>query len=360
MDAGEATMVDQGFPLEIESITSLWLESVLRSESVAKVRSSKVEHVIWGTATKALISVEVEDHAGQSRRLDLCVKGPFDEALRQYYDLGVMFVVEAAFYRDIAPLLTVPLPHSYYATEDGQYGIVILENMTARGCTFADPQFAMTPDQAAAGLRTLAGIHGSSWGWKTDRFDWLQLGSASTRAGIPAMSEGDRYSELCARPEVKSFLPAAYADKDRILSALDTLWRRDDSRDDLALVHGDAHLGQVYFDPDGEIGFLDWQSTGLMPPIKDVAYFLGGALSVSDRRAHERDLLTAYLTALHASGGPKLSLDDIWDDYRMQMLQGIVWVVVTEKMQSREAIAALNERYLTAMADLGTLEALGC
>jgi aminoglycoside phosphotransferase (APT) family kinase protein len=137
------------------------------------------------------------------------------------------------------------------------------------------------------------------------------------------------------------------------------MWRHDDARADLALAHGDAHMGQVYFDPDGTISFVDWQSVGLMPSVKDVAYFLGSALPVAERRAHERDLIAHYVQSLEACGGPRLAITDVWEDYRRQMLQGIVWVVVTDKMQTNEAIAALNERYLTAMADLGTLEALG-
>ena len=345
-------------PMAIEELDLEWLGKVLPNGALAQVLASRVDRVIWGTATKALLTVDIRDADGTRRSEAICVKGPFDESLRNYYDLGVMFVIEAAFYRDVAPGLNIPLPKCFYASEDGKYGVVILENMTARGCTFAHPKYAMSVDQAAIVLDILAELHGRTWGWRTDRFPWLQLGSPSGRVGVSAMGEGDRYDALCARPEVSQFLPADYRDRDRTMAALRRLWSNDDKRSELSLGHGDPHIGQVYFEPGGAPGLLDWQSVGMMPGMKDVAYFLGGAVSVADRRAHERDLLAGYLSTLHDSGGPRLSVNDIWDDYRAQMLQGIVWALVTEQMQPIEAIAALNERYLTAMRDLGSLEAV--
>jgi hypothetical protein len=93
-----------------------------------------------------------------------------------------------------------------------------------------------------------------------------------------------------------------------------------------------------------------------MPWAKDVAYFIGGALTIADRRDHEQGLLKAYLDALAAAGGPAIPWEEAWKDYRRQMLQGICWTLVTEHMQPLEAIAVMNERYLTAIRDLATLD----
>ena len=42
----------------------------------------------------------------------------------------------------------------------------------------------------------------------------------------------------------------------------------------LTLIHGDAHLGNVYFRDDGTAGFYDWQLVNANTPLCDVSYFL--------------------------------------------------------------------------------------
>src|SRR3546814_15428763 len=66
--------------------------------------------------------------------------------------------------------------------------------------------------------------------------------------------------------------------------------------------HGDAHLGNMFFEIDGRPGFLDWQAWQEGPYMHDVAYSIIGNLKVEDRRAAEKDLLAGYLTALKAHG----------------------------------------------------------
>jgi len=154
-------------------------------------------------------------------------------------------------------------------------------------------------------------------------------------------------------------MPDGYRDRDRVHNALRKLWELDDASDQLAVGHGDAHLGQTFIEIDGTPGLLDWQSVAIMPWAKDVAYFIGSALTVQDRRAHERDLLAYYLRALRAQGGPALDSHSAWGDYRIQMLHGMVWPVVTEQMQPIAAIAAMSERFLSAIGDLDPISALG-
>jgi hypothetical protein len=346
-------------PSAVEELTTDWLRQAFSSRADGpRVIAADVEHIIWGTATKVIMRVACEERGG-SRSIGICVKGGFDERLRLYYDLGILFVLEAAFYRDVAPILSIPLPEFFYADEDGENGVIVLENLICRGATFGDPCKPLNASQVAQVLEVLAQLHATTWGWKAGKFPWLSVGSPSQRKGIRAMAAGGRFSDLSSRPEVARYMTPPYADEEMVLSALATLWSRDDASASLALCHGDAHMGQLYIEPDGRAGLLDWQSIALMPWAKDVAYFIGSALSVPDRRHHERDLLATYLQVLERHGGPRIAADDAWQQYRVQMLQGIVWAVVTEQMQPIAVIEALNERYLTAMADLGTMAALG-
>ena len=69
----------------------------------------------------------------------------------------------------------------------------------------------------------------------------------------------------------------------------------------MTLLHGDAHIGNTYVLPGGDVGFLDWQVTRRGNWSQDVGYFLMGAMTEEDRRAHEFTLVDDYFGALDAS-----------------------------------------------------------
>jgi hypothetical protein len=83
-----------------------------------------------------------------------------------------------------------------------------------------------------------------------------------------------------------------------------------------------------------------------------------GALATADRRAHERDLLRHYLSALAAAGAPAPSEDDAWAMYRRYSLHGFLWVTTPPVMQSWANVNAMAERHIAAILDLEALDAL--
>jgi len=346
-------------PLSVEELTASWLNQAFLAQGKAPgIVSAEIEQIIWGSATKVLMCVDHGDSPLPRSTRRICVKGSFDERIRQYQYMGQIFVAEAAFYRDVAPDLSIMLPQCLFAHEDGVQGVIVLENLAARGVTFGHAADFLKLDQVTMILDLLARLHADTSGWRPGSLPWLDLGSRPARAGAHELMARDRFESLSKRPQVAPYLPAAYTDQPRLLAALSALWDRDDTSPWLALGHGDVHTGNLYFEPGGSAGVLDWQSIGLMSCIKDVAYFIGGALSIADRRHYEEDLLSGYLRALEEYGGPRIVLPDAWTDYRAQMLQGIIWTCVTEQMQPLAGIEAMNSRYLSAMRDLGTLEAL--
>src|SRR4029079_14410038 len=71
---------------------------------------------------------------------------------------------------------------------------------------------------------------------------------------------------------------------------LQALWHRGP----LTVLHGDPHIGNL-FDDHGRTGFLDWGIMRVGAAMRDASYFLMMAMSVEDRRLHERELLRHYL-----------------------------------------------------------------
>ena len=70
-----------------------------------------------------------------------------------------------------------------------------------------------------------------------------------------------------------------------------------------AVVHGDYRLDNLMFPPEGRgVSALDWQTVGVAPPGRDLAYFLGTALHPEDRRRCESDLVALYFDDLERRG----------------------------------------------------------
>jgi aminoglycoside phosphotransferase (APT) family kinase protein len=123
----------------------------------------------------------------------------------------------------------------------------------------------------------------------------------------------------------------------------------------VSYVHGDAHAGNLFKTPGGrDVGVIDWQLVQRGHWAQDVAYHLATALSVSERRASERDLLDHYLVRLAAFGGPAIDRDTGWAQYRMAMLYGYYLWAITQRVD-RPIILELVNRLGAAVVDLDSL-----
>jgi hypothetical protein len=102
------------------------------------------------------------------------------------------------------------------------------------------------------------------------------------------------------------------------------------------LVHGDYRLDNMLFGAAGAdrpLTVVDWQTVTWGPAMTDLAYFLGCALPVTDRRTHYDALLDAY----HAALGPDapISLADVRDGVRRQSFFGVMMAIVSSMLVER-------------------------
>ena len=126
------------------------------------------------------------------------------------------------------------------------------------------------------------------------------------------------------------------------------------------VLHGDVHVGNVYFVPDGSGGVLDWQLMLQGSWSVDVAYLLMTALDAGERAAHERDLLRFYLRELAARGVDGPAEDQAWDLYRQNAVWGVVMWLVTPDGVHTDAVQSISlDRCMTAVEELDALDALG-
>lgn len=258
--------------------------------------------------------------------------------------------------------LPVEHPLVYKAIADRREAsfLLVMEDLTRRA---ADPRDATRPlsvEQVAAGLRGLAQLHSRYWGF-TDQSEpglaWVQ-----TWAPTEGWQVGLKKRIPIGLQRASGLLPDAVLQYsgDQIVE----LWARyvtSLSRAPMTLLHGDAHIGNTYVLPNGDVGFLDWQVVRRGEWSQDVGYFLVGSLTEEDRRRHERQLLDVYRQALDIPPEQLPSAEQMWRRYRAAAAYGLaIWLSTlgTDGWQSPTISTALARRYANAFIELDTMSAL--
>ena len=347
-------------PCRIEDITPAWLTSVLGSGYPGTVVTSvHIGTVIAGTATKVRLLLSY-NAAGNFHRLPptMWLKGGF---IRHDFTFDESFVQEAKFFATWGKQLNIHIPRSFWAGwKDGVQGLVLMEDLAARNVTFGDASKALISiDQQAQALELLAAMH-AKW-WEAPELKTLHNFSTVWQAAdrvVMRMLE-PAYFDACINHRRCAAYVGPYRDRERIMAGLRAQWRRAVEIPQV-FSHGDAHLGNMFFEHDGTPGYLDWQAWQEGPYMHDVAYSIIGNLTVDDRRKSEKDLLAGYLAALARNGvATPPTRDDAWEAYRRHAMHGFMWAFTPTEMQPIEIVTAEGDCFGAAVADLRTFEALG-
>jgi hypothetical protein len=120
--------------------------------------------------------------------------------------------------------------------------------------------------------------------------------------------------------------------------------------DPWCVIHGDAHVGNLFLDADGTASLVDWQLVQRGGWYLDVGYHIASTLNVAERRGAERDLLRHYLDALAWHGITPPHWDEAWRAIAYGMLHGFFFWGITTKVEPA-IIATLLHRLGTAVAD---------
>ncbi len=215
-----------------------------------------------------------------------------NRAVAQTYD---MYGREVAFYRRIAPGISLRVPHCHHADIDPDTGDFVLLLEDLRDMRPGDQVAGCRVDEAERVIRGIARLHASTWA--TDVSDTLirhdnpaqrdgMIGGF--RAGWPAVRQ--RFEDLLPSraDRMEQDVPEAVP---RLLAAM--------CRPPLCVAHADVRLDNVMFG-DQDIALVDWQSVCLSAPEQDLAYFVTQSLSDEVRNAD--DWVARYHQALHDEG----------------------------------------------------------
>jgi hypothetical protein len=341
-------------PRTVEEITPAWISRALGVE----VTDVAVSTTIGGTATKLLLQLEYD--SATSLPSTMCLKGGFGDHAQFMAKVGI-YATEARFFRDELPNSKVRAPKAFWADVNEElFGAVLLEDLSRPSVRFCSGRVALSIDEAASVLDNAALLHAGRW-----NSEWLTQTSWLEHFADPT-SKGRAYFSMLDVAVVSEFidkridiLPSELTDPRH---CIDLFWGFVSASEHgpQTLLHGDLHVGNVYFDGP-QAAMCDWQVLGRGSPAFDLAYLIGSALDVDDRRTAERDLLRHYLGALQSAGvATAPTEDELWSAYRAHMAYGFfAWLTNPEAFQAADIIAEILARFSTAVIDLETADAVG-
>jgi hypothetical protein len=366
LETAAARLRPGAIPGDLAQVTPAWLTRALQpiAEGVVVSRVD-ADGLTSGTTARARLAL---GYQGPGRRADLpdtmFVKlAPRDLPSRLFVSLFGLGRSEVAFYRSAREGLPVRAPRVYFAAAAprGARFALLLEDLAASGCRFGDVTSPSDLEQASAVMRALARLHASFWESPRLDGDLARLGRTSPED--PVFRVGRTLCDLALRPALGRFgelVPeelrraAGFIAESRL--ALESLW----ARPPRTLIHGDAHLGNLFFDGQ-QVGFLDWQVAQPGQGLRDVTYFLTNSLSIETRRAHGEGLIRVYLAALSEAGGPPVPFSLAWEQHRLHALYTWISCIVTAAavtLQRESVVRAALERSSLAVMDLDSLGAL--
>lgn len=117
-------------------------------------------------------------------------------------------------------------------------------------------------------------------------------------------------------------------------------------------IHGDAHLDNVLFRPDGSAVLLDWSGAAVGPAAIDLARLLTEGVNVGARSELATDLIAVYAKELEG-GGAEALIGDPWgalsDGLAPLAQAAIAWAAREESREPSDRTRALQENLLRSV-----------
>jgi hypothetical protein len=362
-----AKTADQ-LPLSFESITDEWLTAILCGNAPgAAVTSHNLSEKDNGSSNRRKIYLTY-NAAGEAAGLPkaLFCKATHDLANRIVLGVSGGALGEVTFYNRIRPLLDIEAPVSVFANYDPESAnsIIVMHDISDDVMEFCNHNTVMTKERARSQMRVLGRLHGKCY---SDPELAKRIHEIVTFKEFWEKSLAFGFEDGCIRgfKEGKDVIPPRlFAREAEIWPATEDSVRELDSLPN-TLAHCDVHLKNWYVAGNGEMALSDWQCCGRAHWGRDLAYTIGTALKVEDRRAWEKELVAYYLEQLAENGGPKVSFEEGFRHYRRQFLGALAYWTITlcpspsiPDMQPRDITLEFIRRITTAMDDLDTLDAV--
>lgn len=335
-------------------VTADWLRDVL-DEAVSAVTTTQI-----GTGQMSenyRLAYTRED--GSEGSIVLKVAASDDMSRQTGLAMG-LYEREVRFYAEVAPLIGGPIApcrHHEFDPETGQFALLIGDAGPAEQ---GDEISGTTIERARLALAELGRLHAPVLGSESlQSAEWLNRDSPLNQALVEQLLAGflERYADRMSDEHRAVAV--------RYVQTFDASLEQDkNDAGTRGLIHGDYRLDNLLFGDDGAprpLTVVDWQTVAWGPAFTDVAYFLGCALTVEDRRAHGDELVALY----HQNLGPEavVTLDEVREGVRRTSLFGVMMAVISSMLVQRtdrgdDMFMAIFERHCSQVLHLDAIPTL--
>jgi hypothetical protein len=343
-----------------EDLTASWLASVLASTELLEGGGTVHSFAAFPVGTGQMadtLRVTVDTGPAGARSRSLIAK--FASADEQSRSTGLMtraYEIEVGFYAEVARRIGTRLPACYYSAIEPDTGwfVILLEDI-ADGVQ-GDQLDGCDVEVAEAALVEMAALHGPAWSDPTlAGLEWLQRGGPESEQFLAGLVTSlwpgfvERYASRLATRHLELC--------DRLMAVLGP-WLAGRPVG-TTVVHGDFRLDNLLLcEGDPRPYVVDWQTASWGSAASDVSYFLGGSLTMDDRRRHSRHLLRAYHDALVDHGVGDYGIEQLEEDVRLLCFGGLVMSVGASMLVKRtdrgdDMFVTSVSRYAQQALDLG-------
>ncbi|HEY6131095.1 MAG TPA: phosphotransferase [Halioglobus sp.] len=352
------TLKPSRIPTQWEQVTPEWMTAAIANRHPeARVADVTILTVDDGTNRRARFGLNYAAGSGPTR-VFLKAHAPGHRIV--HLRNGNLFNEARLFASGVAPPMDHPLVYKSIIDYLRLDFLLVMEDLTLRSADPRDATRPMTVEQVAHGLRGLARLHSQYWGLSPRTHP--QLRWVKTWKPAKGWQVGLRKRIPIGLERAAESIPAAvlrFSGEDIV--ALWSRYVRTLARGSMTMLHGDAHIGNTYVLPDGDVGFLDWQVVRRGNWSQDVGYFLVSALTEEDRRGNEKELVELYRGSLEVPREQLPTAEQAWLQYRSTPAYGLaIWLSTlgTDGWQSREISLTLAQRFAAAFVELDSLAAL--
>lgn len=316
------------FPTRSSELTVDWLDATLRQAGV--LGPSRVTHFETqptshrGGTSETCIVTPHYDPASATAPAKLVAKfASPDPAVRAAVRDYGLYRREVAFYANYAATCGLPTPRCFAAQHNSTDDtcVLLLEFLADARPREISPT---APEEIAAIVPRLAAFHARWWNRTHD------LPDIDSELAPPAVERRlAKVTRAFARlnPEHRAALGDTAATLLELWLAHARPLADSTRRRPLTLCHGSLHRGQILFSDNSPTSFhiIDWQSVAVDLAANDLARLVVTGLSPEQRKQHEPALLDLYHRTLVAHGVTDYSLAQLHDDYRLALVNLIVF-----------------------------------
>ncbi len=311
-------------PANPSDVTPEWMTIVLRADGclgpggrVSSLDSTPIGNGLIGESRRFSL-----EYAGDAEGAPVSVVCKFPSPDPDHRAIGIAEMIyfrEVRFYQEVERTVGIRSPRPYLAADDATGSFVlVLEDLGP--AEIGDQIVGTSIARAETVIDAAAALHAPRWGDPTlDRASWNLRAPYGRRIGAIYPESFRRCRELLAGVSTEEEL--AIGER---FAPLIAQWFAAQPRP-WTVTHGDFRLDNMLFEILGgrePFAVLDWQTVAPGPGTSDVAYFLGGCLSIDDRRKSEDDLLRRYHARLLEGGVRGYSLERCREDARHAALMG--------------------------------------